>query len=208
MAGEGYQVYPAEHWTAHLWKDHVTLLNAVARFRLVLIVVLGTMVACAAQGQTVDEYQVKAAYMYNFAKFVDWPAQAFDSPAQPIVFCVLGQTPLGQALSNALSGKVVDKRPLVFRQLTDSKQAGKCQVLFISSPDKKQVRQTLDEVKSLNVLTVGEGEDFTNQGGIVRFLLAADRVRLEFNLDAVDDAKLRVSSKLLSLGRTVRRAGK
>jgi hypothetical protein len=102
---------------------------------------------------------------------------------------------------------VVDQRPLIFRQLTDYKQAGKCQVLFIGTPDKKQLRQTLDEVKSHNVLTVGEAEGFTNEGGVIRFVLDSGRVRLEFNLDAADDAKLRISSKLLSLG-TVRKAAR
>jgi hypothetical protein len=172
------------------------------------IVVLGTVVPCAAQEPTADEYQVKAAYMYNFAKFVDWPAQTFDSPVQPILFCVLGSTPLSPALRDALAGKVVDRRPLIFRTLTDSKQAGKCQVLFVSSTDTKHLRQTLDAVKSLNVLTVGEVENFTNEGGIVRFVLEAGRVRLEFNVDAAADANLHVSSKLLSLGKVVRRGGK
>lgn len=186
----------------------MALLNVIPRTWLALIAVMGTIIPRAAQGQTADEYQVKAAYMYNFAKFVYWPAQSFDGPAQPIVFCVLGQTPLSQALSDALSGKVVDQRPLVFRQLTDGGQAGKCQVLFVSLPDKKHLRQTLDGVKSLNVLTVGEVEDFTKEGGIVRFVLDAGRVRLEFNLDAAEGANLRVSSKLLSLATTVRNSSK
>jgi hypothetical protein len=170
---------------------------------LALIVLAGTMALDIAHGQKVDEYQVKAAFMYNFAKFVDWPAQTFHSPVQPIVFCVLGQTPLSRALGDELEGKIVDRRPLVFHQLTDSKQAGQCQVLFIVSPDNKALRRTLDELKSLNVLTVGEVEDFANEGGIVRFILEAGRVRLEFNLDAADEAKLRISSRLLSLGRAV-----
>jgi hypothetical protein len=176
--------------------------------RLALIVAFATLVPCASQGQTADEYQVKAAYMYNLAKFVDWPLEAFSSPSQPIVFCVTGQTPLSRPLEDALAGKVVGQRPLVFRQLTDSKQTGDCKVLFMNLADQKRQRQTLDQVKSLHVLTVGEAEDFTAEGGIVRFFLDAGRVRLEFNLDAADDAKLRVSSKLLSLGKTVRKGGK
>ncbi len=186
----------------------MALLNTLAKAGLALAVVAVAIAPRAVTGQTVDEYQVKAAYMYNLAKFVDWPAQVFDGPVQPIVFCVLGQTPLSPALRDTLSGKVVDRRPLVFRQLSDSKQADKCQVLFISSADKKQMRQTLEEIKSLPVLTVGEAEDFTDQGGVVRFLLDAGRVRLEFNLDAADCAKLRVSAKLLGLAKTVRKVDK
>jgi hypothetical protein len=186
----------------------VAVLNAPADSLIGLALVTALIVPCSAQAQTADEYQVKAAYMYNLAKFVDWPSDAFDSPSQPIVFCVLGQTPLSLALQDALAGKVVGQRPLLFRQLSDPKQAGDCKVLFIGLQEKKRLRQILDQVKSLHVLTVGEDEDFTKDDGIVRFYLDAGRVRLEFNLDATEDAKLRVSSKLLSLGRTVRRGGK
>jgi hypothetical protein len=162
----------------------------------------------AAQGELADEYQVKAAYMYNFAKFVDWPATVLDNPLQPIVFCVLGRTSLSQALREALVGKFVERRPLEFRQLTDPTQASTCQILFIASTEKKQLRHTLEELKTLPVLTVGECEDFTSSGGIVRFLLDAGKVRLEFNMDAIENAQLRVSSKLLGLGRTVARPAK
>ena len=186
----------------------MAVLNPVTDSRLFLIVVLGTIAGCAAHGQAADEYRVKAAYMYNFAKFVDWPAKTFDSPSQPIVFCVLGQTPLRQALSDALLGKVVDQRPLEFREIANAKQAGACQVLLISSPDKKRQRQILDEIKTFKILTVGEGESFTHEGGVVRFVLDGGRVRLEFNLEAANDATLRVSSKLLSLGTTIGKAAK
>jgi len=192
----------------------VAILNPIAGARLALVVVmrmlvlLGMIVPEGAQGQTADEYQVKAAYMYNLAKFVDWPPGAFVSPSQPIVFCVLGQTPLSRALEDALAGKVVGQRPLGFRQLSDSNQAGACKVLFISAPDTKHLRQILDQVKPLHLLTVGESEDFAEQGGIARFFLDAGRVRLEFNLDAADEAKLHVSSKLLSLGKIMSRAAK
>src|ERR1035438_7876546 len=129
---------------------------------LALIVLLGTL-ADTAHGQKVDEYQVKAAFMYNFAKFVDWPARTFHSPEQPIVFCVLGQTPLSRALGDELEGKIVDRRPLVFRQLNDSKQVTQCQILFIVPQDNKPLKRTLDELKSLSVLTVGEVENFTDR---------------------------------------------
>jgi hypothetical protein len=186
----------------------LAILNAAMETRLALMVALGAVLAAAAPGQTADEYQVKAAYMYNFAKFIDWPAEAFDSAAQPMVFCVLGPTPLSRPLEETLAGKVLDQRPLVYRQLADSTHAGKCHVLFIGFADKKRLRQILDEVKLQHVLTVGEGEGFASEGGIVRFVVDAGKVRLEFNLDAAEDAKLRISSKLLGLAKIVRRAGK
>ena len=186
----------------------MAVLNGVTTAAFALMAALGAMVPGVAEGQAADEYQVKAAYMYNFAKFVDWPAQTFENAAQPIVFCVLGRTPLSQALQEALSGKVVDHRPLVFRQLTEAKQAGKCQVVFIGMADKKQLRAALEEVKTHSVLTVGDADGFTNEGGIIRFVLEMDRIRLEFNLDAADEAKVHISAKLLSLGKTIRKAAR
>ncbi len=186
----------------------MALLKTIAKAEFALVVAVGAMGPSSATGQTADEYQVKAAFMYNFAKFVDWPAGTLGAPAQPITFCVLGQTPLSQALRDTLSGKVVDQRPLAFRQISETKQARECQVLFMSLTDKKQMRQALDEVKSLPILTVGEVDGFTGEGGVVRFLLDAGRVRLEFNLDAADGAKLHISAKLLGLAKTVRRADK
>jgi|HubBroStandDraft_6_1064221.scaffolds.fasta_scaffold1941191_1 hypothetical protein len=146
--------------------------------------------------------------MYNFAKFVDRQAQTFDGPVRPIVFCVLRQTPLSAALRDALSRKVIDHRPLEFPPLADSEQEGECHVFFSSSPDRKHLCQILNEVKSLNVLTVGEVEDFVREGGIVWFVLGEGRVRLDLILDAADDAKLLMKSKLLTLARIVRRADK
>ena len=88
------------------------------------IAVLGIVVPGAAQAQTADEYQVKAAYMYNLAKFVDWPPKAFLSPSRPIMWCARAD-PLSTALQDALVEKVVGQRPLQFHQITDSKQAGR-----------------------------------------------------------------------------------
>lgn len=176
--------------------------------RLLLVALAGIETVGAVRGQGVDEYQVKAAYLYNFAKFVEWPAGAFEASTAPITFCVLGQNPFGRFLTEALSGKTIDSRPLVLREVSDPEQAANCHVVFISSSERKRLRRLLDAVRGRGVLTVGECDDFAAQGGIVRFALEGGKVRLEFNLDAAGDARLKISSKLLGLAKVVGRSAR
>ena len=179
------------------------LTNSCARLLLVALVGIETAGAVRAQG--VDEYQVKAAYLYNFAKFVEWPAGAFSASSDPITFCVVGQNPFGRFLTEALNGKTIDSRPLALREFSDPAQAANCHIVFISSSERKRLPKLLDQVQGRAVLTVGECDDFTAQGGVARFVLEGGKVRLEFNLDAAGDARLKISSKLLGLAKVVGR---
>ena len=165
---------------------------------------LAVLVSCAAFGQTIDEYQVKAAFIYNFAKFVDWPPQTFKTDKDPIRICVLGHDPFGHALADAVNGKTVFGRAFVIAGLPDTSHATECQVLFVSSSERKHLRSILGELRTMGVLTVGETEGFAAQGGIVNFKLTEGRVRLEINVEAAGKAKLRISSKVLSLAAIVK----
>lgn len=155
-------------------------------------------------GQEVEEYQVKAAYLYNFAKFVDWPAQAFISPASPISICVLGEDPFGGTLQEVVRGKTAGGRVLMVRTASDMSSARGCHVLFISAVEWKTNRPALGHLAGGGVLTVGESPGFTTGGGIVGFKLEGRRVRFEINVEAARQAQLQISSKLLSLAEIVR----
>src|SRR5216683_4298671 len=155
-------------------------------------------------GQSIDEYQVKAAFLYNFAKFVEWPAQAFTGPDEPISICIFGQNPFGRSLDDAVRGKVVEGRAFVVLKLSDFRQSGACKILFISSSERKSVRALLAQVKTGGILTVGETEGFAAEGGVVDFTLDEGRVRIEINVQAAEQQWLRISSKLLSLARIVK----
>jgi hypothetical protein len=178
---------------------------AVLTSGLSFALVLGTLVAAGARGQAIDEYQLKAAFLYNFAKFVTWPPESFQNSKDPIVVCILGPNPFGGALEQAVQGKVVEGRKLLVLQISDGKQASSCQILFISSSERKRWRSIIVELKSSGILTVGETEGFADQGGVVNFKLDGNRVRLEVNIDAAEEQKLRISSKLLSLAQIVGR---
>jgi hypothetical protein len=152
-----------------------------------------------AAGPAVDEYPVKAAFLLNFAKFVEWPTDAFRSAEDPLAICVLGQNPFGSALEDVIRDKTVANRPFAVREVSSAQQAGKCHIVFISASERKRFRSYLDELKGRPVLTVGESEDFTSGGGIISFKLIDSRMRIEIDVGAAERARLRISSKLLSL---------
>ena len=156
-----------------------------------------------AAGQEIEEYQVKAAYLYNFAKFVEWPAQVFASPASPIVICVLGEDPFGGALQDVVRGKTASRRTLVVRTIPEFSGAKGCQILFIGSLEWKRNRLALGNLNGSGVLTVGEEPGFGSSGGIINFKLEAGRVRFEINVAAARQAPVQISSKLLSLAERV-----
>jgi hypothetical protein len=166
---------------------------------------LAVLVVFGAQGQMPDEYQVKAAFLYNFAKFVDWPPAAFETPHDPVTICLLGRSRLGTALEEAIHGKAVAERAFVVREVGGVEPASNCHILFVSSSERKRLRSIRDLLQGSGTLTVGESTGFATEGGVINFKLENGRVRLEINLDAADREKLHISSKLLSLAQIVRR---
>ena len=157
--------------------------------------------------QEAEEYEVKAAFLYNFAKFVEWPSQAFRTPQDPMLVCVLGHSPLDQTLEQVLHGKSVEGRRFAFRQVMGADDAAGCQILFVTSTESKRFRVLCENLKPQGILTVGEAQGFAANGGVINFKLEAGRVRFEINVDAAEHAQLQISSKLLSLAQIVK-AGK
>ena len=153
-----------------------------------------------------DEYRVKAAFLFNFARFVEWPAWAFQGQNDPLAIGLLGPNRLGSLLEETVRGKTSGNRSLVVREVANAQDASKCHILFITLEDRRRVRSVLEELKGSSVLTVGEGEDFLANGGVVNFKIKDSRVRIEINPEAAERAQLRISSKLLSLADTSRSA--
>ncbi len=172
---------------------------------LSLFLLLGAALQLGAEAPAFDEYQIKAAFLYNFAKFVEWPAGTFANSTDPIVICIVGQNPFGSALENMVQGKKVGDRTFAVRRFPDTLQASQCQILFIGATEWKRTRALLDAVKSQGVLTVGETDDFTALGGIINFRLDGPRVRIQVDLQMAEHARLRISSKLLSLAEIAKR---
>jgi hypothetical protein len=174
-------------------------LNGVAGGFLVLCL-LGAGWCTAVQAQS-NEYQVKAAFLYNFAKFVEWPSEAFGDSNAPLVIGVIGDDPFGGALDQAINGKSVGGHSLVARRLRWGQDLRSCQILYISSSERKHLSQIIQSLRRASVLTVGDMDEFNQQGGMINFILEASRVRFEINSREADQARLRISSKLLTLAK-------
>jgi len=162
------------------------------------------LIVTSACAQPIDEYQVKAAFLYNFAKFVEWPEHSFKSSLDPIRICVLGRNPFGDYLGNAIKGRDILGRPLQTADVSDVRQASGCHMVFVGASERTRFKTMAAELNGASVLTVGETQGFTSGGGVVNFKLEDGRIRFEINLQAADHAKLRISSKLLNLARIVK----
>jgi hypothetical protein len=165
---------------------------------------LGVLSAGICRAQVFNEYQVKAAFLYSFAKFVEWPPQAFSSPTAGITICVLGEDPFGNFLEDSVRGKTVAERPLTIQRITDLSAGRDCKILFIAASEHRRMPALLASIASSSLLTVGDTADFTAQGGIVGLQLDGQRIRLRVNLPAAEKAKLRISSRMLSLATIIR----
>jgi len=153
--------------------------------------------------EALSEYQVKAAYLFNFLKFVEWPDESFADPIAPIVIGVVGEDPFGNALPQVIIGKTVQGRDLVIRIYHAGEDLRGAHILFISASERKRLPMILSSLRGSNVLTVADTTGFLDAGGMIQFLNENGRVRFAVNVDATARAKLKMSSKLLSLAKVV-----
>ncbi len=166
---------------------------------------LGATMSLQADGAKPTEYQVKAAYLANFGKFVEWPARAAGPDNHTFHICVLGQDPFGPALDEAFAGETIDRAPLATKRITKVQESGNCRVLFISSSEDAQLKTILETLDKESILTVSDLPQFVKRGGMIQFVLDGNRVRFEVNLVATQHAGLILSSELLKLAIAVRR---
>ena len=149
------------------------------------------------------EFQVKAVFLYNFAQFVEWPADAFESPQSPLIIGILGLDPFGETLDEMVRDDSVNGRPLVVQRFRWVGEVERCHILFISGSETPRAEQILGALQGSSILTVSDSETLARRGGIVRFVVERNRVRLRINLDMAKAAGLNISSKLLRSAETV-----
>ena len=155
------------------------------------------------QSESPSEYLVKAAFLYNFAKFVEWPPDAFPDPTSPFIFGIVGDDPFDDELNAMISEKSLSGRRFVVRRFRRGEDLRHCHVLFISASEKKFLKLILESVRGSSVLTVADADGFARQGGMIGFVLQESRVRLEVNPQVAGRSRLKISSKLLALARIV-----
>ena len=167
-----------------------------------LLLVLGT--TQSAHGQTtVEESQVKAAFLFHFAQLVDWPADPNNDGNRSLIICVFDDDPQRHELQSTLEGKLIGERALHVRLLSDPQATPGCKILFLSRDEGPRQSATLRDLRDQPVLTVGESDSFLSDGGMIRFRIESDRIRFDINLTAADSAHLKISSRLLLLATSV-----
>jgi hypothetical protein len=165
--------------------------------------------ACAfasiAHADSALEYRVKAAFLYNFAKFVDWPRAVFPSDESPVVFCLVGPDPFGNSLDGTVGGRQAGGRDIVVKREVNPEQLSECHLVFAASDQANAVARILQRGVRSGLLTVGEGADFIESGGVISLVVDEGKVRFDVSTEAAEAADLKVSSQLLKLARTVKR---
>lgn len=159
---------------------------------------------CSQQGRP-SEYQVKAAYLYNFTRFVEWPSQAPAVRSSSFAICVLGRDPFGQALDATVAGESVDGKSVVARRISKPEEGLDCRVLFVSASEDPHLRGDLTVLEKIGVLTVSDIPRFSERGGMIEFVTDGDKVRFEVNLSNAKDSGLSLSSDLLKLAVAIRK---
>jgi hypothetical protein len=170
---------------------------------LLLLAACGTPPIEGGQSSAASEYTVKAAFLFHFAQFVEWPAEAFADANSPLTYCTIGEDAFRGALEESVNGKSIGNRRLQVKHVKELEQIAGCQVLFIAAGEKKRHGEELAMASKRPVLTVGETDGFATEGGIIGFSREQNKIRFEINLDAAGKAQLKISAKLLSLAKTV-----
>ena len=148
--------------------------------------------------QEADEYHLKAAFIFNFARFINWPPRLENTTADTLEICVAGADAIADALRTTTSGKSIDSRRVTVRQLNSPAVVQGCQMLFVGSQAKKTA-EILAEAARLPIATMGENNNFIQHGGMINFVLADGKLRFEINFAAASRAGISISSKLLQL---------
>lgn len=191
----------------HRCRASARRLVAIAAAALGVAMASGNCLAVGPAEQPIAEYRIKAAFLYNFAKFVTWPADSFAGPGDPIAICVVGPGPFGQWLDDAVRGKAIEGRSLAVRHISNVAEASACHILFVGSGEEKGWLSRLARLGKTGILTVGESDEAGAAGAIINFRLESEgnRVRFEIDTGVADPQRLQISSRLLNLACKVRK---
>lgn len=145
------------------------------------------------------EYELKAVFLFNFAKFVEWPPAAFAGERSPLTICVYGADPFGKSLDSVVQGERLGERALIVQRPTGVEELRDCHILFVSRSERQSLPDVISRVDRSPVLTVSDMDGFLKAGGIINFVLEENKVRFLINLEAAERNQLKISSKLLRL---------
>jgi hypothetical protein len=184
---------------------HCSLLNLLYRTGLLSLVFFSTLVVLTPSVQAKEpsiEYKIKAAYLYNFSKFTDWPEEVAFAKQKTFSICILGEDPFGSVIT-PIENKKVHKQSIKLQYFSQiDADVGQCKILFIA--DTYDVQSILLTLSDTNILTVGESNNFATSGGMIGFVIQDGRVQLQINKQAAKSSRLKFDPRLLKLGQVVR----
>lgn len=173
------------------------------RLAVLLIIFLTASISLPVSGSEIRVYEIKAAFLYNFVKFVEWPESRLKQSQGIITVGILGSDDFGNAF-DVITGRSVKDMKLSVRYFERTEDIRACHLLFVSESEKSRLREILESLQGYPILTVGESEDFGALGGIIRFYTENNKVRFEINISAASKADLRISAKLLEVAKTAK----
>lgn len=149
------------------------------------------------------EYEVKAAFLFNFSKFIEWPSAAFENNQSPVIIGLVGENSMEEILTTLVKGEKVKNRAISIRRFSANDDLTPCHLLFVSRSEGNRTKAILDRLKKRCILTIGEMDDFLKLGGMISFVIVQENVRFDINQKALEQAGLKASSRLLAVARSV-----
>jgi hypothetical protein len=191
--------------SASMIKKCKAVSDFIRRFYLIICIAALQFNSDLAYSQTQKEieYRLKAAYLFNFIQFVEWPPEVFENEESPIIIAVLGIDPFGKILDETIQNEKIGNHPIVIKRFRYFSQLEFCHVLYISYSERGSIRSILNRIKDSSILTVSDINDFGSYGGNISFYLEENKLRFAINLQTLDQADLKVSSKLLRLAKVI-----
>jgi hypothetical protein len=150
------------------------------------------------------EYPLKLAFLYNFTKFVEWPAGSYSDPGASLAICIVGDDPFSPDLEGELRTRKVEGHPVEVKTLKSTDILGACHMVFVPAAEERQAVRIVSNLKGSNTLTVGESVGFASLGGIINLTVEENKLHFEVNTVAAERAGLKLSSKLLSMAKIVK----
>ena len=167
---------------------------------------LARALSACADGAISHEYEIKAAFLFNFTRFIEWPSESFTDPAGPIVIGVIGDDPFGVELANAVKNRRVNGRSIVARYISSDEDARATHLLFVGMTRPEDLARLMRVLSGYPVTTVGESAAFTALGGTITFVVQDNKVRFQINAESAEQVHVRISAQLEKLATTVHRA--
>ena len=202
-------VYNTDFWPCTPPAQTIWYVNGLPRLLAAIAIAWGFLAVPVAHAQRPKptDYEVKAAYLYNFGRFIEWPAKVTSANTNPFTICVLGEDPFGTVLDATLAGEMIGNQAVIARRISSSQMSDDCRILFISSSEAKRLNNIIDALDRSAILTVSEIPQFSHRRGMIQFVMEGNRIRFEVNLTATQHAGLTLSSELLKVATAVRRDG-